>query len=199
MSDKHTRNQHLLLVYGELDEDNSRQVRNHIKACHSCRHDFELLEKSFQTLNDLPLERPSPEIHISVLQMARRRESVRSRVDKFIQIWFAPFTHTWQWTKAMAVCALIIFFALVFSRRQSHEMIEQTGDMAMVEKRLASNSQTESLETIDKHLSYLRSGDISRTMVLLSNIYFDTVIDGELQSIHQRLDTILTQLQNSEF
>jgi len=104
----------LLLISGELSEDEGREYRRHCKECQACVAEIKEYRKLFAQTSQLEEHLPAPEVRNFILQQSRRKSSRVMLGSRIRNLWQEMLQNQlWLWGTSTAVTAAVVLLLLL--------------------------------------------------------------------------------------
>lgn len=111
----------LLLISGELNKNEAREYRNHLKECTLCVAEIKEFRKIFEYSRNLEEFLPGPEVRESILNHSRRRP-VKAKLLNRIENWWQERIKNQLWVLGVSTVAtaavLVILLLKPFSNME---------------------------------------------------------------------------------
>lgn len=141
-----------LMLSGELEANERRAFKAHLKSCLACKEAWLALQETWQEMNALPLETPSAETRKAILHLATTREKTPSLFQK-IRSWFTVPQPGLAWGLSTAVVAIIVMFVVV----RPFGLLQR--DQVILEEQLAwDDSFISNVDWMEQEMDRLSSG-----------------------------------------
>ena len=133
MSCNQFKNKGYLYLSNELSHTEASDFKHHLAECKVCREAFKEVKRLFMQLNDLPLEKPNPDIRNRILNQAGRNP-VNQNVWAHMKLWFKERDlHRRHISWAISIATLAVFFLLVAIHYTDHYRIDNTMPAALMD------------------------------------------------------------------